>query len=154
MGLGWPVIFRPLEGGTYVGLLLSSNALGNDRLKRPALVLAFGSDPWIPGRQPCVLVAPAERFNKERRSDPLTVELGLHADCCQIPMRFAWVVGSHLAKHGVHILHDVVRQAFVQDGPDRILVRLHAGGSHSAPPKWPSMRHAVPVEKALPAKAR
>jgi hypothetical protein len=72
-----------------------------------------------------LLVAPAERFGQQRRSEPLAMEVGLNADRRQIPMRIAWMVGRHLAKHGIHIRHDVGRHALIHDSGDRIFVRLH-----------------------------
>jgi hypothetical protein len=47
MGLGWPVIFRPLEGSAHVGLLLRSNAFCNNRLERPVIAV---STRWEPER--------------------------------------------------------------------------------------------------------
>ena len=39
MGLGWPVMFRPLEDDAHVALLLPGNAFRNDRLKRPIVAV-------------------------------------------------------------------------------------------------------------------
>jgi hypothetical protein len=47
MGLGWAVMFRPREGGAYIGLLLRSNAFCNNRLKRPVIA---GNARWKPER--------------------------------------------------------------------------------------------------------
>jgi hypothetical protein len=47
MGLGWPVMFRPLENSTHVGLLLPSNALCNNRFKGTIIAVNTG---WKPER--------------------------------------------------------------------------------------------------------
>ncbi len=101
-----------------------------------------------------LLVAPAERFGQQRRSEPLAMEVGLNADRRQIPMRIGWMVGRHLAKHGIHIRHDVGRHALIHDSGDRIFVRLHTRRKPQRTPRLPLIRQTVPVEKALPANAR
>src|ERR1700730_5599239 len=101
-----------------------------------------------------LLVAPAERFHQQRRSEPLAVEVGLNADRRQVPMRIAWMVGRHLAQHGGSIRHHVPRHALVQDSGDRILVRFHTRRKPQRTSEIAVDEPCVPVEKALPANTR
>ena len=98
-----------------------------------------------------LLVTPAERFREQRRSLPLAAQVGLNSDGRQVPMRIAWVVGRHLAKHGIHIRHHVARHALVQDGGDRTLVRLH---TRRQPQRTPEIAVDAPCRPARKGFAR
>src|SRR5260370_16899014 len=47
MGLGWPVMFGPLEDGADLGLLFSGNAFRNNRLERAVIAV---NARWKPKR--------------------------------------------------------------------------------------------------------
>src|SRR6267378_1208264 len=53
MGLGWPIVFRPLEDGGDFGLLLPNDASRNNRLKHPIIAV---STRWKPDRDPKAVV--------------------------------------------------------------------------------------------------
>ena len=49
MGLAWPIMFRLLEDGGNFGLLLSTDAFCNNRLKGPIIAV---NTRWEPKRDP------------------------------------------------------------------------------------------------------
>src|SRR5260370_16714416 len=103
-----------------------ANTYDSQRLEAEPLVERYvGGVAGLQIGRHVLLVASAERFPQQRRSEPLAVQMGFNAYCGQVPMRIAWVVGRHLAEHGTHIRHHIARHALLQDGGDRILVRLH-----------------------------
>src|SRR5258708_8869762 len=56
MGLGWPVMFGPLEDGADLGLLFSGNAFRNNPLERAVIA---GNARWKPNRNPHTLPRPS-----------------------------------------------------------------------------------------------
>jgi hypothetical protein len=69
-------------------------------------------------------------------------------------MRIAWVVAAispNMALTSAITSRGTLSSRMVAIAPSS---GFTPGGSHSAPPRLPSMNHAVPLEKALPANAR
>ena len=71
MGLGWPIMFRPLEDGGDFGLLLLGDASCDHRLERPIIAV---NPEWEPERNPklslvrCAAPASNEFFPRARKS--------------------------------------------------------------------------------------
>jgi len=70
MGFGWPVMFRPLEGGAYVGLLLRGDAFCNNCLNPPIIAV---NARWKPERNP-KSIARASRCARFKRACSKSLE--------------------------------------------------------------------------------
>src|SRR6516162_9554327 len=63
MGLGWPIMFRPLEDGGDFGLLLLSDAFCDHRLERSIIAV---NPRWEPERNPESVVGALRRASFKR----------------------------------------------------------------------------------------